>query len=253
MAKPKKTKMGKKLSGNPLLVIVLIAGALYVNWDFLKVYLPFDGFEKKGSVQGEKAMEMDSMDIPAGTSSSPSPGSVAAYQPVGLDEDFPSPFGTLISIKKTAQEKVDPKNPDPLGGKITRPGGVPEGMRLSLVLLSGKSRSAVIGGKIVGLGDKLPFGVVQAIEKDRVEILGEGGRTLIFPLRKAPLLVHFGRKNPGKEGAAPTANPTVSTSHSQGAQPGPSGLPSVPSGPVNPTDFLKILQGFTPPKGQGKE
>ncbi len=253
MAKAKQKKTGKKLSGNPLLVLVLISGAFYVNWVFIKGYLPFDVFQGKGGAQGEQGMDLGSMNNPKGMTSSPSPGSVAAYQPVSLDEEVPNPFGALISNQKPSQEKVDPENSFPSSKREDPLGGVPKGVRLSLVLLSGKSRSAVIGGKIVGLGDKLSFGVVQVIENDHVEILGEGGRSLVLPLRKAPFLVHVGKKTVGSQAAEPSSKPVGSTRTRTTSDPGSTRVPSVPQGPMNPTDFLKVLQGFTPPSGQGKE
>ncbi|HHI78575.1 MAG TPA: hypothetical protein ENK02_01200 [Planctomycetes bacterium] len=248
MADPNKANK-KKISGNPLLVLVLVAGAVYVNWDVIKGLFRWET-QKTTRVQVKGPEAEQPMGEPSRPHADPAPGAVAAFLPVRMDEEIPNPFGA-VEEKAPGEGKApagkEPGSPENAG---KNPVEIPKEFRLRLVLLTGKSRSALIGGRMVGVGDQLPLGTVEVIARDHVELKGEGGRRILLPLRKAPLLVHR------RKGKAPA--PAEPAPHSPSPPKGKEAAsrpvaPSGPQVPMDPKDLLKVLRGFTPSTSQGKE
>jgi virulence-associated protein VagC len=250
VAKSKKSGSGKKkLTGNHLLVLVLVGGALYVNWEYVKGLLPLSVLQNSGNSQKEETNGPSPLIEQMENQVAPHPGSVALYQPVRMEEEIPNPFGELLRKTHLSKTKKTKGLLQQGAKKREQDLSLPKDFRLSLVLLSGSNRSAVIGGRLVGLGDILPFGIVKVIEKDRVEIQGKGGRKILLPLRKAPLLVHFEKEKDASPSASQSSKPSAPAME----RPKEANLPSVPQGPLNPADLLKVIKGFTPPSSQGKE
>ena len=248
MADPKKANK-KKFSGNPLLVLVLVAGAVYVNWDVIKGFFHWET-QKATRVQVKGPEAEQPMGKAFRPHADPAPGAVAAFLPVRMDEEIPNPFGLLEKQAPGEGKAPARKEPDSPKSAGKSPVEIPQEFRLRLVLLTGKSRAALIGGRMVGVGDQLSLGTVEVIAQDHVELKGEGGRRILLPLRKAPFLVH---RRMGKA-SAPAEPVPLSPSPPKGKEAASS--PAVPSGPqvpMDPKDFLKVLRGFTPSTSQGKE
>ncbi|GEM_PF-3721700 len=251
MVRASKKSMGKKkISKNPLLVLVLVAGGIFVNKDLILKYLPFSVSQKTESQEIDPIKGMRPEPQQEEALSSPSPGFAATFAPVSLEEEVPSPFGVFKGKSDTPVEELDLSKGSSLA-KSSSQGNPNKDLRLSLILISGNSRSAIIGGKLVGEGDRISLGLVHHIQRDHLEILGSSGRQFVLRMRKDPLLVRV--KAQSQESPPSEASPKPEISSKKVVHPKVSAEPQDPSSHLNPADVFKVLQGLQVPKGSGKE
>lgn len=103
---------------------------------------------------------------------------LAAYGSFGIDQAVRVAFSVLADAPKTPAAPVAETQPQPVGSWA---GDDPPELSLGVVMISTGARRAVLGGRVVGLGDAIGEGEVAAIEPGVVRLRWHG-RELTYDL-----------------------------------------------------------------------
>ena len=163
----------KKRSIPAWLALPLLAGAGWVNRDTLMSFLPIDDWRKVIPVgRGAAESPLDPAAVPA------QPGRAAsAMVPVDLGEEILDPMLHVV-------QKVN-ASPDAAGnGELTETvDGAGAREPVQMILIDARSRRALVGGKIVGIDDRIGLGKIVEITRQGVRVRADDGQT--YSLRLA--------------------------------------------------------------------
>jgi hypothetical protein len=170
-------------------VLACIGAAVAINWRHFAGFL---------GAEGTATAPPAGAPPPPGAAAYPAPAAEAlpAFAPVSLTAEVPDPFW---------HGQGEASGPAPSTGGLRVP-------RVELILLTRRSRRAVVEGAPVGVGDRLPIGTVKEIDATGVHVVTSLGATLLLPLREKGEAGAAAASGARQDAAGPAADPRAARS-----------------------------------------
>ena len=159
-----------KKKHNPVFVVgLLLAGVTVAGKAFMDL---------SGGPAPVPAGEVEIVEVPEMDSQSSSGDDVAAIEWRDLlarhgSFDGTAPVRVAFAVLEEARGSLPAPGGETAGERAYWEGADPPELQLGVVMISARSRRAVLGGRVVGVGEEVAGAVVQRITRDRVVTLWE--------------------------------------------------------------------------------
>lgn len=158
-------------------VVMLLAGVFVAGRAFISL---------SGGAARAPAGDVEIVEVPETDSGSGARDEVAAIEWQDLlarhgSFDGTTPVRVAFSVLEEVRQSMPAPGGETAGGTTYWEGPDPPELRLGVVMISARSRRAVLGGSVIGIGEEIAGVVVQRIARDRVVTLWDS-RVLTYDL-----------------------------------------------------------------------